>query len=233
MAGNDEYSVVKGRTLTVSADSGLLANDSDADGDPLTISLIKGPSNGSLNLNADGSFSFTPSSRFTGTATFQYQVSDGTSSSVVATAKINVLRSATSTVAAIDPDIVVQNDSYSSVKGQKLTVDAQHGVLSNDADYNALAMTAKLVTGSRNGTVKLNADGSFTFTPKSSFTGVTSFTYKVTDGQGTSTTATASITVSKTAGRGRSPLAHERPHRGRRHHRAGHPRRVEPRRRRP
>jgi hypothetical protein len=98
----------------------------------------------------------------------------------------------------IDPAIVVQNDGYSTVKGQKLTVAALNGVLSNDFDHNDLSMNAVLVTGSKNGTVKLSADGSFTFTPKSTFTGTTSFTYKVTDGLGTSTTATATIVVSKT-----------------------------------
>src|SRR4051812_38507559 len=99
----------------------------------------------------------------------------------------------------IDAAIVVQNDTYSAVKKTTLTVDAQHGVLANDHDKDGLAMSATLVQGSSSGVVKLNADGSFSFVPKATFTGTTSFTYKVTDANGVSTVATATLVV-KTAG---------------------------------
>ena len=56
----------------------MLANDTDADGDPLTATLVSGPANGTLTLNADGSFVYTPNANFNGTDTFTYSVSDGT-----------------------------------------------------------------------------------------------------------------------------------------------------------
>ena len=86
----DAYSVFPGQTLTVSA-AGVLSNDSDADNDPLTAVIVSGPSNASsFNLNADGSFTYTPNSGFTGTDSFSYQASDGSLESAVATVTITV-----------------------------------------------------------------------------------------------------------------------------------------------
>ena len=63
--------------LTVPA-PGVLGNDSDPDGDPLTAVLVTGPSHGSLTLNANGSFSYTPAADFAGSDSFTYRASDGT-----------------------------------------------------------------------------------------------------------------------------------------------------------
>ena len=57
---------------------GVLANDTDPDGDPLTAVLVTGPSHGTLTLNANGSFTYTPAANFTGTDSFTYRASDGT-----------------------------------------------------------------------------------------------------------------------------------------------------------
>ena len=57
--------------------SGVLANDTDADGDVLAASLLTDVSHGTLTLNADGSFTYTPDADFFGTDTFDYTVSDG------------------------------------------------------------------------------------------------------------------------------------------------------------
>ncbi len=73
----DLYAATEDQTLTISADQGLLANDSDPDGDSLTASLVSGPSNGSLSLNADGSFTDTADTGYTGEDSFVYSVSDG------------------------------------------------------------------------------------------------------------------------------------------------------------
>ncbi len=68
----------------------LLANDNDPDGPTLTAALGTGPSNGSLVLNSDGTFTYRPNVGFTGTDTFTYTVSDGTTTSNVATVTITV-----------------------------------------------------------------------------------------------------------------------------------------------
>jgi VCBS repeat-containing protein len=89
VAVNDAYSVVGGATLTVPP-PGVLANDTDANGDSLTAQLVSGPSSGVLVLNPNGSFTYTPGENTTGTVTFTYRASDGTSVSNVATVTITV-----------------------------------------------------------------------------------------------------------------------------------------------
>jgi hypothetical protein len=76
-AQNDNYSVTRGVTLTVPAADGVLANDTDPDGDSMTASLVNDPSNGTLEFNSDGSFTYTSSPDFFGSVTFTYQVSAG------------------------------------------------------------------------------------------------------------------------------------------------------------
>jgi VCBS repeat-containing protein len=86
----DEYWGEMNSSLSVFAPAGLLANDSDADGDPVTAVLVQGPAEGTLTFNADGSFTYEPLHDATGTVTFTYQVSDGTALSNIATVKINI-----------------------------------------------------------------------------------------------------------------------------------------------
>jgi hypothetical protein len=74
-AVDDSYDVDEDDTLIVAA-PGVLANDTDADGDPLSASLLTGPSNGAVSLNTDGSFSYSPNNNFSGTDSFIYGISD-------------------------------------------------------------------------------------------------------------------------------------------------------------
>jgi VCBS repeat-containing protein len=68
----------------------VLGNDTDPDGDPLTAALESGPSHGTVTLNADGSFDYTPDADFNGTDTFTYKANDGTADSNIATVTITV-----------------------------------------------------------------------------------------------------------------------------------------------
>ena len=64
----------------------MLTNDTDIDGGPLTaVTRSAGPTNGTLTLNADGSFTYTPTAGFTGTATFAYTAYDGALGTTLAT----------------------------------------------------------------------------------------------------------------------------------------------------
>ena len=81
--------------------SGVMANDTDDDGSSLSASLVTGPTHGTLNFNADGSFQYTPHANFSGVDTFTYKVNDGQSDSNVATVTINVNPA---------EDLVVAND---------------------------------------------------------------------------------------------------------------------------
>jgi VCBS repeat-containing protein len=85
----DAYTTAEDTALTAAA-PGVLGNDADPDGDPLTAVLVTGPSHGSLTLNANGSFSYTPAADFAGSDAFSYRASDGTLTSNVATVTITV-----------------------------------------------------------------------------------------------------------------------------------------------
>lgn len=89
-ARDDAFSVVENSVLTINAASGVLANDTDLDGDPITATLVGQAGNGSTTLNADGSFTYTPATDFSGADSFTYRASDGTARSNTATVRINV-----------------------------------------------------------------------------------------------------------------------------------------------
>jgi uncharacterized delta-60 repeat protein len=92
VANADAYVVGQDTPLTVSATSGVLANDTDPNtpAGNLTASLVSGPSHGSLTLSADGSFTYSPTAGYTGSDSFTYQTSDGFDSSNVATVSLTV-----------------------------------------------------------------------------------------------------------------------------------------------
>src|SRR5262249_45200522 len=73
---DDAYSVNQNATLTVAA-PGVLGNDTEVYGTSLTAALVNGPSTGSLNLNANGGFTYTPPTNFSGIVSFTYQANDG------------------------------------------------------------------------------------------------------------------------------------------------------------
>jgi VCBS repeat-containing protein len=93
---------------------------------------------------------------------------------------------------------VANNDSYSVQENTALTVVAP-GVLGNDTGGSG-TLTATEVKGPASGTLTLNSNGSFTYTPNTGFSGTDSFTYTATDGVNTSAPATVTITVTSTSG---------------------------------
>ena len=188
-AEDDVYVTPVDTQLVVLAGEGVLANDTDPEGDPLTAILVTTPVNGTLTLNTDGSFTYTPNAAFTGVDTFTYKANDGTDDSNVATVTI--------TVNALP---VANDDSYTTNQGVTLNVPPP-GVLANDTDPEGDPLTAVLVTTPVNGTLTLNSDGSFTYTPNATFHGIDAFTYKANDGKGDSNVATVTITVGGGAGR--------------------------------
>jgi len=90
IAVNDSYATGKNTRLVVNAASGVLKNDTDADGDPLSAALVSGPARGSLSLNADGSFTYNPARNFTGTVSFSYRTRDDDGATGTATVTISV-----------------------------------------------------------------------------------------------------------------------------------------------
>ena len=177
VAANDNYSTNEDTPLTMAA-PGVLGNDTDVDSATLTAVVVSGPANGTLTLNADGSFTYTPAANFNGTDSFTYKVTDGSLDSTPATVAI--------TINAVNDAPVAVPDSYMTNEDTALTI-AAPGVLANDTDIDSATLTAALVSGPANGTLTLNADGSFTYTPAANANGTDRFTYKVTTGRSTRT----------------------------------------------
>ena len=90
VAEDDAYSVNEDESLAVVETLGVLSNDSDPDGDLLRAVKASDPTHGALILNADGSFTYTPSSNFNGTDSFTYRANDGQADSNIATVSIEV-----------------------------------------------------------------------------------------------------------------------------------------------
>src|SRR5262249_29397277 len=86
---DDSYTVAENSALTVNA-PGVLANDTDANSDPLTAALLANPTNGTLSLNANGSFTYTPNANFSGADIFSYRAFDGIAYSGAVAVSINV-----------------------------------------------------------------------------------------------------------------------------------------------
>ena len=165
---------------------GVLANDSDVDGPSLTAVLVSNAAHGNVTLNANGSFTYTPAANYNGPDSFTYKVYDGSLYSNVATVYL--------TVGAVDDAPVAVNDSYAGTEDTVLNV-STGGVLANDSDIDSTGLTAVLVAGPAHGSVTLNADGTFSYTPAANYNGSDSFTYKVYDGSLYSNVATVSLSI--------------------------------------
>src|SRR5207249_3257506 len=179
VAADDGYSVLAGHTLNVAA-AGVLANDTDADGDALTAALAGGPGHGSVAMQANGAFTYTPETGYRGSDSFSYTASDGFATSNVATVTITV---------ANNPP-VARNDSASTPQDAAVTVD----VLANDSDPDDDPLTISAVTQGANGSVAI-VGSQVRYTPNSGYAGTDSFTYTVSDGHGGTATATVTVTV--------------------------------------
>jgi VCBS repeat-containing protein len=186
VATADTYTTGRDTPLTVSG-PGVLANDTDTDGDLLTATLVDPPTHGTVALHADGSFVYTPDPGFTGADSFTYQAYDGTTGGNVVTVTLTV-----SPPPNLPP--VALADVYTATEDTPLST-AAPGVLANDADPDGGTLTAELVTGTGHGTVTMSGDGSFTYTPDAGFAGTDTFTYRVSDGQDDSGVVTVTITV--------------------------------------
>src|SRR5213082_733336 len=185
-ANDDSYTTPEDTQLTVSA-PGVLANDSDVDGDALSAVLVSNPTHGTLTLNGDGSFTYMPALNYNGVDSFTYKASDGQAQSGVATVTITV-------TPVNDAPVAANDDNYTTPEDTQLTVIAP-GVLANDSDVDGDPLSTLLVTKPSHGTLTLNSNGSFTYMPALNFNGIDTFTYRATDGQAQSGIATATITV--------------------------------------
>ena len=186
VAKDDDYAVNEGATLIVNATEGVLNNDTDGDGDPLTAIKLTDPAHGALTFNPDGSFTYIHDGSETTTDAFTYNAFDGTSSGNTATVNI--------TINPVNEPPVAQNDAFIVAEGGTLTP-AAPGLLVNDSDPESTTLSASKVTDPLHGSVTVNSNGSFTYLHNGSETTSDAFTYRASDGPNQSNIATASITI--------------------------------------
>ncbi|MFT4546989.1 MAG: VCBS repeat-containing protein [Pseudoalteromonas tetraodonis] len=166
---------------------GVLANDSDPEGGNLIAAIESQPANGTVSLNPDGTFTYTPAANYFGEDSFQYRATDGNLSSV---------GTATVTVTPGPNDVPNANaDVYAVLEDQTLSRNTATGVLANDDDPDGDPIQAQLISDVSNGSLSLDANGSFVYTPTADFFGSDAFIYRASDGLGTSADTAVSITV--------------------------------------
>ncbi len=189
VANNDAYTVAEDEILEMTR-LGVLSNDTDSDGNFLTAVKVANPSHGTLDFNENGSFTYSPFTHYNGTDSFTYKANDGTANSETATVLITVL--------PVNNFPVATDDSYVLAEDTALAVNADNGVLSNDADIEEDALKAVKITDPAHGKLAMNDDGSFTYTPNSDYSGSDAFTYRADDGTSDSNIAKVYLTVDPT-----------------------------------
>ena len=188
LAQNDEFDLEEDQPLRLVV-ANLLANDTDADGDPLQFAVVEGPENGSLSHNADGTLYYRPRANFSGTDHFVYSVRDAAGHVAQATATLNVLPTNDRPVAVADR-LQTQDDRPLRISAQDL--------LENDVDAEGDAVTIQLVAGPVYGQLVDLGNGQFDYLPPADFAGEDQFTYRVSDGALNSLATAVAIDVTRT-----------------------------------
>ncbi|MCP3958612.1 MAG: tandem-95 repeat protein, partial [bacterium] len=158
----------------------VLANDSDVDGDSLSVESVTQPTNGTV-INNTTDVTYTPDADHCGIDSFSYVVSDGV---LTDTATVDV------TVTCVNDAPVAADDTEATNEDTAVTVD----VLDNDTDVDGDSLSIESVTQPANGTVTNNTTD-VTYTPDADYCGSDSFTYTAADGNGGADVATVDVTV--------------------------------------
>ncbi|MGB3408012.1 MAG: tandem-95 repeat protein, partial [Jannaschia sp.] len=159
----------------------LLGNDSDIDGDRLTLTAVQGSEGLAVELTADGVIVVTPSPSFFGNTSFTYTLSDGKGGVATGTAMVRV--------DPVNDAPLPQADFLDTYQGNRIREDNPivinlADLLANDIELDGDPLTVVSVGNARNGTAELLDNGTILFTPRANFNGEARFDYRVDDGQG-------------------------------------------------
>ena len=163
---------------------------SDAQNEPLTYSIVTFPAHGSLTGIAPN-ISYTPATDYSGPDSFTFTANDGLLESNTAAVSITVM--------PVNDAPMASPNAYTTSLNTALIADTP-GVLGNDADLDGDSLTAVLVSGPLHGALTLNANGSFTYTPSTDYSGQDSFSYQASDGVLMSNVTTVSLAISGPTG---------------------------------
>ncbi|WP_165358926.1 Ig-like domain-containing protein [Spirosoma sordidisoli] len=183
VAIDDQLLTTKGTSATGT----VASNDSDPNaGQTLSFTKLTNPTNGTVVFNANGSYTYTPAPGYVGTDNFTYQVCDNGSPVLCTTATAYMTVSEPANQAPIVTPDIANTKPGTPVSGN---------VLTNDRDPQGQPMTVSLLSQPTSGTVVLNPDGTYTYTPPTGFTGTTSFCYAATNTAGLSASTCVTINV--------------------------------------
>ncbi|WP_299126398.1 Ig-like domain-containing protein, partial [uncultured Winogradskyella sp.] len=167
----------------------VLTNDEDFEGDNQTVVSNTNPTNGTVTVNPNGSYTYTPNPGFIGEDSFEYTICDDGNPQAcdTATVYIEVLPEG-----GPENEAPIANaDTATTAEGTPIDI----VVLANDFDPDADPITITATTNPTNGTVTLNPDGTITYTPNPGFTGEDTFTYTICDDGNPQLCDTATVTV--------------------------------------
>lgn len=168
----------------------VLANDTDPDGNPLSVSSVTSPGNGTAQISANH-LNYTPAPGFSGTDQFDYTVSN--SQGLSATAKVTVT---VNSAPPLQRPPIARDDAAMTPYATPVTV----SVLANDSDPNGYPLTVTAVTAPAHGAAQVNPDGTVTYVPGPTYAGSDGFTYTISNGHGGTATAKVTLTVKPPTG---------------------------------
>ncbi len=181
IANDDSYPINEDAPLS----GDVTDNDTDVDGPMVLITLVTNVANGMLTLNGDGTFSYTPNANFNGSDSFTYSYCDGGTPNQCDTATVTI------PINAVNDGPIAVDDSYPINEDAPLSGD----VTDNDSDVDGPMVLVTLVTDVANGTLTLNGDGTFSYTPDLNFNGSDSFVYSYCDGGTPNLCDTATVNI--------------------------------------
>jgi hypothetical protein len=182
VANDDDVTVTEDTETNVT--SQVLANDTDADNDTLSVSAAGSASGGSVNL-ASGVLTFSPNADVCGNnaGSFDYTVSDGNGGTDTGSATVDIT--------CVNDDPVANDDDVNGTEDNDVVIDVAD-LLDNDTDVELDTLTVTGVDGADGGSVSLDGD-EVTFTPDGDVCGEAGFDYQISDGNGG--TAEAHVTI--------------------------------------
>uniref|UniRef100_UPI0025FFB47B retention module-containing protein n=2 Tax=uncultured Pseudacidovorax sp. TaxID=679313 RepID=UPI0025FFB47B len=169
----------------------------DVDGDPLTFAKGSDPTHGTVVVNADGSYTYTPAKDYNGSDQFTVVVSDGNGGTATSTVFVGITPVNDPPV-VVDPPSPPPGQNFDPATGNyRITTPedtpVSGKVAATDVDGDPLTFTKG--SDPTHGTVVVNADGSYTYTPAKDYNGSDQFTVVVSDGNGGTATSTVFVGI--------------------------------------
>ncbi len=161
----------------------LSSNDTKSADGGNTWAVETGPAHGSVSINADGTFTYTPADNYNGSDSFTYAITDADGDTSIAAVNL--------TIDSVNDVPVAVDDSFTLNEDTAIT----GTLIANDTESADGGNTWAVETGPAHGSVSINADGTFTYTPADNYNGSDSFTYAITDADGDVSTASVNLHI--------------------------------------